>query len=160
MHCCTDTACHMLFMTGDIAFMPMLSWGGFYVCRNQTLPYAVTYPTQNVTTTEFGTWPIIYEGVDCPTGGHKLQYHIQNVSTVVSTFRNHLLKPPRSSHIHAAWQVMFLVKGGSKYCCSHLRNFVYAELRPMCVCCRLAPQAMSCVTTSLVHHVGLSRYVV
>ena len=60
--------------------------------RNQTLPYEVTYPTQNVTTRDFGTWPIMYEGIDCPTGGNKLQYHIQNVSTVVSTYLAELLK--------------------------------------------------------------------
>ena len=52
-------------------------------CRNQTIPYEVTYPTQNVSTDDFGTWPIIYEGIDCPIGNYTLQYHILNVSTDV-----------------------------------------------------------------------------
>ena len=34
----------------------------------------------------------MYEGIECPTGGNKLQYHIQNVSTVVSTCLAQLLK--------------------------------------------------------------------
>lgn len=58
--------------------------------RNQTLPYEVTYPTQNVTTTNFGTWPILYEGIECPTGNNKLQYHVANISTVIGTHNNEL----------------------------------------------------------------------
>jgi len=46
----------------------------------------VTYPTQNVSTDAFGTWPIIYEGIECPIGNYKLQYHFENVSTVVSFY--------------------------------------------------------------------------
>lgn len=52
-------------------------------CRNQTIPYELTYPTQNISTANFGTWPIVYEGVDCPVGNLTLQYHFLNVSTVV-----------------------------------------------------------------------------
>ena len=51
--------------------------------RNQTIPYELTYPTQNVSTANFGTWPIIYEGVDCQVGNSTLQYHFLSVSTVV-----------------------------------------------------------------------------
>ncbi|KAA6424865.1 MAG: eukaryotic translation initiation factor 2 subunit alpha-like [Trebouxia sp. A1-2] len=58
--------------------------------RNQTLPYEVTYPTQNVSTDAFGTWPIIYEGIECPTGNYKLQYHFENVSTVIGTTNSSL----------------------------------------------------------------------
>lgn len=57
-----------------------------HACRNQTLPYEVTYPTQNVTTTNFGTWPILYEGIECPTGNNNLQYHFVNISTVVCIY--------------------------------------------------------------------------
>ncbi|DBB16324.1 TPA: hypothetical protein ACH3X3_014630 [Trebouxia sp. C0006] len=58
--------------------------------RNQTLPYEVTYPTQNVSTDAFGTWPIIYEGIECPVGNYKLQYHFENVSTVIGTANSSL----------------------------------------------------------------------
>lgn len=53
------------------------------MCRNQTIPYELTYPTQNISTINFGTWPVLYEGIDCPTGNMTLQYHFLNVSTVV-----------------------------------------------------------------------------
>lgn len=53
-------------------------------CRNQTLPYALTYPVQGLDTDKFGNWPIEYEGTPCPVGNDSVAYQFLDNSKAVS----------------------------------------------------------------------------
>ena len=57
------------------------------LCRNQTLPYAITFPTQNTTDIyTAGNWPVLYEGVPCPVGNSTLAYQFLDTELAVCLF--------------------------------------------------------------------------
>ena len=51
--------------------------------RNQSLPYALSYPMKGGEVDTMGSWPVQYHGTPCPVGDHKLQYQFLNYSTPV-----------------------------------------------------------------------------